>query len=143
MRLGRFILLLFFVHLSFLASAQTGTTNKDTLALIEGFTAIDPVEQNAEFPGGKNAMRSFFKNNIVYPTSAIKDKVSGRVFCRFVIKKNGKVKRVKIVKGIREDLNNEALRVLKLMPEWKPCRMFGGKVSKQQLAIPIVFTLPE
>ena len=135
MQLVKLLLLLIIIHLNFLLSAQDRQPETDTSK-----KALN-THQVAEFPGGRKAMLSFFENNIVYPPSAIKDSISGKVRLAFTIDKNGKVKEVRVLKGIRADLNAEAIRVLKLMPVWKPS-LFFGKPIRQKLHIPVKFTLP-
>ncbi len=138
MRIVKLLLLIILTHLSFTLSAQTRQQKNDTTHKEE---VIESPLEVAEFPGGRRGMMSFFENNIIYPPSAIKDSISGKVRLEFTIEKNGKVKEVKVLKGIRQDLDAEAIRVVKLMPEWKPSLLFG-KPIRQKFHIPVKFTLP-
>jgi TonB family protein len=139
-----FFLFLLIQGQAFFCQAQITNSVKDTsvtLSSPDEDIMVATVDENAEFPGGRTALNSFFINNIVYPPTAIKDAVSGKVHIMFKVDKKGKVKDIRIVKGIREDLNEEALRVIKLMPVWKPA-MYQGKPVSQKMMIPIKFELP-
>ena len=79
----------------------------------------DPDEM-PYFPGGDKAILDFIKVNTVYPETAVRDTVSGRVTVRFAVGRGGCPTDVNILKGIREDLNNESIRVIKMLPKFKP-----------------------
>ena len=98
---------------------------------------IDPMP---EFPGGIEKLREFLSENISYPGSARKDSVEGKVFVLFLIDKKGKAQNFQVKKGVRTDLNNEALRVVKKMPRWKPGEQ-NGKPVPVWYTIPINFQL--
>jgi TonB family protein len=80
------------------------------------------------FPGGQNALRSFFAKNIITPESDGKG-VKGKVFVRFMVKKNGELTKIYLVKGLNEACNKEAIRVIKKMPSWIPATQEGNVVS--------------
>ena len=99
------------------------------------------VEEMPEFPGGKGALMNFITANIKYPTQASADKVEGRVFVNFVVSPTGKVTNAKIVKGFgNHELNDEAIRVVSKMPDWKPGKEKGVAVNVSY-TIPIEFKL--
>ena len=98
------------------------------------------VEQVPEFPGGLNAFSHFLTTNIRYPETARKNKKQGRVIITMVIEKDGSVTDVKIAKGISDDLDAEALRVINLSPKWSP-GIQNGKPVRVAYAVPISFTL--
>ena len=75
-----------------------------------------------------------------YPASAVRDGVQGRVQVEFVIDVDGKVTDVKVVKGVSEELDAEAIRVVAASPKWKPAKMKGQKVACS-MAIPVEFRL--
>jgi protein TonB len=75
-----------------------------------------------------------------YPADAIRDGVQGRVMVDFVIEKDGSVTEVRVVKGVSEELDAEALRVVKASPKWKPGRVNGNRV-RTSLTIPVEFKL--
>ncbi len=89
------------------------------------------VEHQPEFPGGEQKMVEYLSSNIRYPKAAKKDKVGGTVIVMFVIDKSGEVVDVKIRKGVREDIDKEAFRVVSAMPKWRPGKMNGKNVSVQ------------
>ena len=94
-----------------------------------------------EFPGGVSAMMTYLMDNVKYPADAKKDKKEGRVACSFVITKEGKVTDVHVVKSSgTESLDNEALRVVNNMPDWKPGKENGNPVNVHY-TIPVVFKL--
>ena len=94
-----------------------------------------------EFPGGVSAMMTYLMDNVKYPADAKKDKKEGRVACSFVITKEGKVTDAHVVKSSgTESLDNEALRVVNNMPDWKPGKENGEPVNVHY-TIPVVFKL--
>jgi periplasmic protein TonB len=98
------------------------------------------VEQAAEFPGGVAAMMKFLQKNIKYPASAKRMGIEGRVFVKFIVDKEGGISNMEIVKGINADLDKEAMRVIKLMPPWKPGKQ-NGRAVKSQFVLPVYFKL--
>jgi hypothetical protein len=91
------------------------------------------------FPGGQNAMRSFFAKNIITPESDGKS-VKGKVFVRFMVKKNGELAKIYLVKGLNDACNKEAIRVIKKMPSWIPATQEGETVSSWH-TLPIYFEI--
>ena len=77
---------------------------------------------------------------VKYPKEALKKGISGKVFASFVVDKDGKVKDVKIKKGVDKLLDDEVLRVVKMSPEWTPGKQ-RGKAVDVQMMIPVEFKL--
>ena len=100
------------------------------------------VEVMPEYPGGVNEMMKFLSENIKYPMSAKENGISGKVLVTFVVEKNGLITNIKILRGIGGGCDEEAIRVLKLMPKWKPGTQRGQAV-RVQYNVPIKFTLDE
>ncbi len=98
------------------------------------------VEEMPEYPGGKVALMKFIAKNVKYPEEAKKHKVQGRVFIRFVVKKDGGVDQTTIVRSIHPLLDKEAIRVVELLPKWKPGRQKGEAVDVWY-TVPINFQL--
>lgn len=96
------------------------------------------VENMPEFPGGQEAMFQFLANNVVYPPEAKKNGIQGRVFVGFTVGKDGVIKDVHIVRGVHKLLDKEAMRVVRLMPKWKP-GMQKGKAVAVSYNLPINF----
>jgi TonB family protein len=98
------------------------------------------VEQMPEFPGGMDAMLSFIRDGIRYPAMAKEAGVQGKVICQFVIDQDGRISQVKVLRGIGYGCDEEALRVIRSMPAWKPGRQNGQPV-RVQYNLPIAFKL--
>ncbi len=98
------------------------------------------VEEMPEFPGGDSALRDFMVKNITYPEQAKKDSIQGKVFVTFVVDAVGKVGDVKVVRGVHPLLDQEAVRVIGLMPLWKPGKLNGVPV-KVSYTLPVMFSL--
>ncbi len=99
------------------------------------------VEEMPKFPGGDDALRAFISENIVYPEDAKNQKQEGKVYVSFIINKEGQVGNVKLIKGTGiECLDNEAMRVISLLPQWTPGRQ-RGEVVNVSFAVPINFKL--
>ncbi|MDE6611675.1 MAG: TonB family protein [Muribaculaceae bacterium] len=106
----------------------------------EGPVSIAMVEQKPEFPGGEAAMYKWLGDNIVYPSAASEEGVSGRVVVEFVVGKDGSITNVKVVRPRHPALDKEALRVVKAMPKWVPGRNNGQPV-KVTYTLPVTFRL--
>lgn len=96
------------------------------------------TEFKPEFPGGQSAMKSFLKENVKYPRTARRNKTSGRVFINFIIDKEGNVINAKIMRGIGDGCDEEALRVINAMPQWTPGSQNGEPVNVS-MTLPISF----
>lgn len=101
-----------------------------------------PVSQTEpEFPGGMDALKDFVHENLVYPQHLIDSRVGGRVVIIFIVDKEGKIVDPTVMKGVNEELNAEALRIVKMMPNWTPGTNGGNPVNKQFI-LPIDFQVP-
>ena len=98
------------------------------------------VEQMPEFPGGAAAMMRYLQENIKYPPEAAKNNIEGRVIVQFVIDETGQVGEVKVVRPVSEELDAEAVRVVKTFPKFEPGRQDGEAVSVWY-TLPISFKL--
>ncbi|WP_143197582.1 energy transducer TonB [Chitinophaga niabensis] len=118
-------------------------------AIVEGPKAVEKekihtsVEIMPEFPGGDAALNKFLRNNTNYPAMASESGISGTVFVKFVVDKNGEINNV-IVEGARKGggLEEEAMRVVKKMPKWRPGKQNGEAVAVY-FNLPIRFTLAD
>lgn len=97
------------------------------------------AEQMPEFPGGDNALMAFLQKNIKYPAKALKNNIQGVVMINFVVHTDGSIRKANVTKGIGGGCDEEALRVIKKMPKWKPGRQ-GGKNVPVYFDVPINFT---
>lgn len=93
------------------------------------------VEQMPQFPGGEDELMRFILGNLRYPSVAKEVGIEGRVIIRFVVSKTGDVTNVEILRGLDPSCDKEALRVVKMMPNWIPGKQNGRSV-------PVYFTLP-
>lgn len=119
-----------------LSSVSSATITIDT-------PSSDKVSENPlkapdkmpEFPGGMQKLMTFIGENVKYPQEAIKNKTEGNVFVRFIISKTGKVTNPQIIRGVSKELDEEALRVVSMLPDFIPGEDNGKKV-------PVEFTIP-
>ncbi|WP_044117759.1 M56 family metallopeptidase [Alkaliflexus imshenetskii] len=93
------------------------------------------VEEMPEFPGGNEALMRYIATSITYPAAAMNNKIEGRVYVQFVIKENGLISDASIIRGVDVSLDEEALRVIRAMPPWKP-----GK--QRNIPVNVSYTLP-
>ena len=100
----------------------------------------DVTETMPQFPGGQGVMMKYLAANIKYPASAVKAKKQGRVIVAFVIQKDGSVTNARIVRSVDPELDAEALRIVKAMPNWTPGTQ-DGKPVDVNYTIPVVFSL--
>jgi len=98
------------------------------------------VEQPPEFEGGLEAMYKFISKNMKYPASARRMNIEGSVFVGFVVDADGKISETSIIKGISADCDKEALRVVQMMPKWRPGKQSGRPV-RVKFVLPIKFRL--
>lgn len=98
------------------------------------------VESIPEFPGGTDAFYKFLSRNMRYPSDARRNHIEGRVIITFVVERNGTLHDVKMSRGIGGGCDEEAVRVIKLSPRWKPGVQNGAPV-RVRYSVPITFTL--
>ena len=99
------------------------------------------VEHMPEFPGGTEALIKFLQDNITYPQIAKENNIEGRVLCQFVVEKDGTITDIQVVRsGGDASLDKEAVRVLRLMPKWKPGKQ-QGKPVRVKYTVPVNFKL--
>lgn len=96
---------------------------------IETTTVYDVVAVSPEYPGGPGEMAVFIQKTFEYPEMAREMGEQGTIWVEFVVYTDGKIKDVKVVKGVSESLDKEAMRVVKKMPNWKPGEQAGKKVN--------------
>lgn len=100
------------------------------------------AEEMPEFVGGTHAMQKFISENIQYPRQAMQLRLQGRVMVAFIVDKEGKIKDMEVLKGVGGGCELEALRVISLMPKWKPGKQNGQNVAVRY-TLPIKFALSE
>lgn len=118
------------------AKASDATAPADTTKNV----VYDVTETLPQFPGGQGVMMKYLAANIKYPASAVKAKKQGRVIVTFIIQKDGSVAKARIAKSVDPELDAEALRIVKAMPNWTPGTQ-DGKPVNVRYTIPVVFSL--
>ena len=112
--------------------------------VVEVIDAPEPpvpiVEIMPEYPGGEEARIKFLQDNLVYPKIAREIGLEGKVWIGFVVEKDGSLSNFTVVKEVAPVLDNEALRVVKMMPKWTPGKQ-RTKTVRVQYQIPITFKL--
>ena len=124
---------------NFRLSIQT-TEDNPAWALESNDSIYNIVEQMPKFPGGEQAMMEYVSRNVKYPESAKENNLQGRVIVKFVIEKDGTVSNVEVGRGWGNELDDEAVRVVKAMPKWKPGKQ-DGKPVRVSFLLPINFKL--
>ena len=104
----------------------------------------DPIDRSAEqmpqFPGGNAALVKYIDSHIKYPPSAAKNNIQGKVVVQFVVKNDGSIGEVKVVRSVDKDLDKEAIRVIKSLPKFTPGR-HDGKAVSVWYSLPVPFKL--
>ena len=98
------------------------------------------VEQVPEFPGGLDKFGAYLSKSIRYPAVARENGTQGRVIVTFVVERDGALTDIKVTRGIGSGCDEEAVRVLKNSPHWKP-GIQNGRPVRVQYSVPISFTL--
>ena len=91
------------------------------------------VEIQPEFMGGMRALSEYLSKNLKYPSNAARSGVSGRVHLQFTVEPDGSLSNILVLKGIGFGCDEEATRVIKQMPNWKPGKQSGRAVEKNFL----------
>ncbi len=125
------------------ASAATPEPRSANTSAAPAFKA-DSVFINPQvlpsFTGGAAAMMSYLQKNMQYPAQAVRQRVTGRVYVTFVLSATGRVTDAHVMRGPGSGLNEEALRLVWLMPPWQPGQQEGHNV-RTVCTIPIAFQL--
>lgn len=109
--------------------AQSGNSGNEPI-----FTV---VEKHPEFPGGMRAFQDYLATNVRYPETARAGRVEGRVFVSFIVRSDGRITDVGVLKGLGYGCDEEAVRVISAMPNWKPGTQSGRAVNvKYNLVVP-------
>ncbi|MFA6150494.1 MAG: energy transducer TonB [Chitinophagaceae bacterium] len=120
---------------------NTGTSNspQPQPGAVSVFTY---VEQMPEFPGGQSELLKYLKENLKYPEEALDEERQGKVYVKFVVDENGDIKNAMSVRPIGYGMDEEAVRVVESMPQWKPGKQ-NGKAVKVYFQLPIMFSIPK
>ena len=122
------------------AQAKASQAN-ETSEPIYGMDAKHVPDHQPEYPGGMDEMVKFLVSNIKYPEAAKKAGTVGTVFVNFVVNTDGTLSDIKVMRGIGNGCDEEAWRVVKMMPKWKPGYMNDGKAVRVMFVLPVRFSL--
>jgi len=100
------------------------------------------VDVHPKYPGGDEARLLFIRENIKYPKEAKDKGIQGTVYVNFIVEKDGSISNVNVARGVNKLLDDEAVRVTKLMPKWTPGKQ-KGEVVRVSFNMPIRFTLSD
>ena len=123
------------IHLSI--SAQESKLYIRQINSIED-TIYQSPQQKAEFPDGEAGLFKFISKNFMYPKIAYMNGIHGVVYVSFVVERDGSISNLKIIKGIGAGCNEEAIRVIRLMPLWEPAK-HNGKAVASLYSLPVRF----
>jgi len=121
---------------------KTGEGSAPVEVKVEEEKTFLSVETMPEFAGGNAALAKFLQKNLRYPRNASEVGIGGKVYVQFVVGKDGNISSIDILKGLGFGCDEEAQRVIKLMPRWNPGKQSGRNVSVK-FTLPIVFQLDQ
>ncbi|MCE5179802.1 MAG: TonB family protein [Porphyromonadaceae bacterium] len=124
------------------SSATARAYAKTDPGIIENSDIYTIVDQMPRYETGEEGLGKFISHNIRYPREALQKGIEGRILCSFIVAADGSVSNIEVVEGLDSLLNNEAIRVLGLMPKWIPGENGGEKVHVKCL-LPIDFNIDE
>ncbi len=114
--------------------------------LAQSKPSIEETELSAKekprFPGGEKGLQEYLSLNLRYPNKALENKIEGEVLVGFQIDEKGSISSVKVAESIGYGCDEEAIRVVKAMPQWHPANI-DGKPIKVNYILPVLFELPE
>lgn len=116
--------------------------SKANPAIIENNAIYTIVDKMPQYTYGESGLSAFIAHNIRYPRAALQEGIEGRILCSFIVDNNGAISNIEVVEGSNNALNEEAVRVLGLMPKWVPGENNGEKVHVKCL-LPIDFVIDE
>ena len=129
-----------------LLSCSTATAQETIIPYRPGYGPVDEekvydvVEQMPSFPGGIEALKAYLAENVRYPKELEGTCIQGRVIIAFIVEKDGRLSKAKVVKSVHPALDKEALRVVKKMPRWIPGQQGDRKVRVRYI-IPVTFRI--
>lgn len=124
------------------SSATARAYAKTDNSIIEDNVIYTIVDKMPYYTYGDRELANFISYNIRYPKEALQQGVEGRILCSFIVGVDGSISNIEVVSGLNQALDNEAIRVLGLMPKWVPGENNGENVNVKCL-LPIDFTIDE
>ena len=122
------------------AETQTYEVEETIVEEVKEEEIFTVVEQEPAFPGGDEALYEFIGKNVVYPRAARDAGIEGIVVVEFVVEPNGKLSHVTAIRKVAPSLDEEAVRVVKMLPAWSPGKQ-RGKAVRSRFRLPINFQL--
>ena len=116
--------------------------NGEWISIKDTATIYTKVEKMAKYIGGKEALVRDIKNNLVYPQKAKEEMMEGRVFVKFIVKKDSSTCNHEIVRGVNPDLDQAALQTVKKLGRWEPAKINGNSVNSY-FTLPVTFRLKD
>ncbi len=117
-----------------------GACAQTSMANLEPVYDVATVEVAPEYPGGREAMYAFISANQHYQDSTAFHEVQGKVYVRFVVEKDGSISEKSVVKDVDPFLDEEAIRLVNIMPRWTP-GLIAGQPVRTRLILPFSFRL--
>lgn len=121
---------------------RSTTASRKVIPLDPNEEIFTIVDQMPEFPTGEEGLGRFISEFIQYPARAKQEGIQGRILCAFIVRKDGTISNLEVVNALDNELDNEALRVLSMMPKWTPGKNGNQPVSVKCL-LPIDFKIEE
>lgn len=97
-------------------------------------------EKEAQFPGGPMELQKFFAQHLMYPQESIEKDEQGNVYVQFNVEVTGEISDIVVLRGVSENLDREARRIIRSMPKWIPAES-EGQFIKSRVILPIKFRL--
>ena len=134
-KLSNIVSLLFFIKAGYTQVPSHAKLNiPDTLQ--------EPPIEYPSFPGGEEKLVKYLRDSLRYPTGADKDGIQTRVIAEFLVNEDGSISEIKIMQSAGKLMDNEAIRIIKAMPKWKPGKR-DGKPFPVWMDLPIQIDIKE
>jgi TonB family protein len=124
---------------------QNNVSTTEEVLSAEMFTSdrfFGGIGSSPDYPGGMEALYKFLQENMVYPKEAKENKIEGKVYVEFIVEKDGSISNITVARGIGGGCDEEAVRVVSMMPNWKPGKE-NGKEAATKYILPIHFKLDD
>ena len=137
---GEIVRARFTLPVAFQLKQNDGKKTSASTNEVASYTPFEIVQQSPEFPGGIDGLNKWLRENLIYPVVAQENGIQGKVIMRFVIEKDGSVTNAQVLRSVDASLDKEAMRVVGLMPKWKP-GIQKGKAVRVYYTMPVAFQL--
>lgn len=131
----------YMIYCLLLISITSAAQEQPQKAKVQKGFGVTMTQVQPEFPGGPDSLQAFLNHHLEYPEKAKRMHIQGKVYVGFMVDRTGKIGKPRILSSASEELDQEALRVVGLMPDWKPGTAGGSPVDVQYI-LPIDFIAP-